>query len=103
MNWQQPNREHRYKYTGDNGKMGNIYTTGVALIADNDETAYREEIRDLTVWCKDNNLSLNVIKTKRIIVDTGKGLQSTPPFSSMGLEWSRLRASISLVSTSPTN
>jgi hypothetical protein len=39
-------------------------TTVVGLITDNDETAYREEVRDLTMWCKDNNLSLNVIKTK---------------------------------------
>jgi hypothetical protein len=28
--------------------------------------------RDLTVWCKDNNLSLNVIKTKEMIVDYRK-------------------------------
>jgi hypothetical protein len=30
----------------------------------NDETANREVVKNLTVWCKDNNLSLNVIKTK---------------------------------------
>ena len=30
-------------------------TTVVGLITDNDETAYREEVRDLTVWCKDSN------------------------------------------------
>ena len=41
-------------------------TTLVGLITDNDETAYREEVRDLTVWCKDYNLSLNVIKTKEM-------------------------------------
>ena len=35
-------------------------------------TAYREEVRDLTVWCKDNNLSLNVIKTEEMIVDYRK-------------------------------
>ena len=39
-------------------------TTVVGLITDNDETAYREEVRDLAVWLKDNNLSLNVSKTK---------------------------------------
>jgi hypothetical protein len=39
-------------------------TTVVGLITDNNETAYREEVRDLAVWCQDNNLSLNVIKTK---------------------------------------
>jgi hypothetical protein len=32
-------------------------------------TAYREEVKDLAVWCRDNNLSLNVIKTKELIVD----------------------------------
>ena len=36
-------------------------------MADNDETAYREEVRDL-----DNNLSLNVIKTKEMTVDYRK-------------------------------
>jgi hypothetical protein len=36
-------------------------TTVVGLITHNDETAYREEVRDLTMWCKDNNFSLNVI------------------------------------------
>ena len=45
-------------------------TTVVGLITDNDETAYREEVRDL--WCQDNNLSLNVIKAKEMIVDYRK-------------------------------
>jgi hypothetical protein len=31
-----------------------------------------EEVRDLTVWCQDNNLTLNVIKTKEMIVDSKK-------------------------------
>ena len=39
-------------------------TTVAGLITDNDETAYREEVRDLAVWCQDNNLSLNVSQTK---------------------------------------
>jgi hypothetical protein len=33
-------------------------TTVVGLITDDDETAYREKVRDLSVWCQDNNLSL---------------------------------------------
>ena len=45
-----------------------IDTTVVGLITDNDETAYREEVTDLAVWCQDNNLSLNVIKTMEMIV-----------------------------------
>ena len=44
-------------------------TTVVGLITDDDETAYREEVRDLAMWCQDSNLSLNVIKTKERIVD----------------------------------
>ena len=60
-------------------------TTVVGLITDNDDTAYREEVRNLTVWCRDNNLFLNVIKTKEMIVDYGKK-----------------RVSSSLASTSPT-
>jgi hypothetical protein len=32
-------------------------------------TTYREDIRDLAVWCKNNNLSLNVTKTNEMIVD----------------------------------
>jgi hypothetical protein len=47
-------------------------TTVVGLITDNDKTAYREEVRDLAVWCQDNNLSLNVIKTKEMILDYRK-------------------------------
>ena len=44
-------------------------TTVVDLINDNDETAFRKEVRDLDVWCQDNNLSLNLIKTKDMIID----------------------------------
>ena len=47
-------------------------TTVVGLITDNDETAYRKEVRDLAVWCQGNNLSLNVSKTKELIVDYRK-------------------------------
>ncbi|KAK3565430.1 hypothetical protein QTP86_009704 [Hemibagrus guttatus] len=41
----------------------------VGLISKNDESAYREEVQRLTAWCKDNNLSLNVEKTKEMAVD----------------------------------
>ena len=44
----------------------------VGLITDNDETAYREEVRDLAGWCQNNNLSHNVTKTKEMIVDYRK-------------------------------
>src|SRR4029434_2875220 len=44
-------------------------TTILGLISNNDETAYRDEVRGLAAWCQDNNLSLNVGKTKEMIVD----------------------------------
>ncbi len=43
-------------------------TTVIGLITDNDETAYREEV-SLTKWCQENHLSLNIIKTKELVVD----------------------------------
>jgi hypothetical protein len=46
-------------------------TTVVGLITNNDETAYRE-MRALGVWCQENNLSLNVNKTKEMVVDFRK-------------------------------
>jgi hypothetical protein len=55
-------------------------TTVVGLITDNDETAYREEVRDLTMWYKDNNLSLNVIKTKEIILIDGALVEQVESF-----------------------
>ena len=47
-------------------------TTVVGLITDNDETANREEVRDLAMWCQNNNLSLNITKTNEMIVDYRK-------------------------------
>jgi hypothetical protein len=37
-------------------------TTVVGLISKNEETAYREEVRALGVWCQKNNLTLNIEK-----------------------------------------
>ena len=45
-------------------------STVVGLITNNEETAYREEVRALGVRCKENNLSLNVTKTQDMIVDS---------------------------------
>ncbi|KAI5087807.1 gastrula zinc finger protein XlCGF28.1-like [Silurus meridionalis] len=44
-------------------------TTVVGLISKNDESAYREEVQRLTAWCRANNLSLNINKTKEMVVD----------------------------------
>ncbi|KAK3528902.1 hypothetical protein QTP70_012084 [Hemibagrus guttatus] len=52
---------HIVKFTDD--------TIVVGLISKNDESAYREEVQQLTAWCKANNLSLNVEKMKEMVVD----------------------------------
>ncbi|KAL0160894.1 hypothetical protein M9458_044619, partial [Cirrhinus mrigala] len=44
-------------------------TTVAGLISNNDETHYREEVAQLAEWCGVNNLSLNVSKTKEIVMD----------------------------------
>ena len=54
-------------------------TTVVGLITTNNATAYREEVRALRVWCQENNLSLNVNKTKEMIVDFRKQQREHPP------------------------
>jgi hypothetical protein len=51
----------------------------VGLITDNDETAYRGEVRELAMWCQDNNHSLNVSKTKEMIVDYRKRFAEQAP------------------------
>jgi hypothetical protein len=55
-------------------------TIVVGLINDNDERAYRE-VRDLAVWCQDNNLSLTVSKTKEMIVDYRKRRAEQAPIN----------------------
>ncbi len=39
------------------------------LISNRDETNYGSEVSRLAGWCSDNNLSLNLEKTKEIVVD----------------------------------
>ncbi|KAK3548865.1 hypothetical protein QTP70_021277 [Hemibagrus guttatus] len=44
-------------------------TAVVGLISNNDKTAYLEDIKNLETRCQDNNLLLNISKTKELIVD----------------------------------
>ena len=64
-------------------------TTVVGLITNNDETAYREEVRALGVWCQENILSLNVNKTKELIVDFRKQQREHPLSTLKGQQWRR--------------
>ena len=54
-------------------------TTVVGLIKNNDETAYREEVLNLTAWCSLNNLALNSSKTKELVLDFRRGREEPPP------------------------
>lgn len=62
---------HIVKFTDD--------TAVVGLISKNKESAYREEVQRLTGWCRVNNLSLNVDKTKEMVVDFRKAQSDHSP------------------------
>eukprot|EP00061_Rhincodon_typus_P007629 g29503.t1 len=51
----------KYKFADD--------TTIVGLISDNNELNYSREIESFVTWCNENNLSLNVSKTKELIIN----------------------------------
>ncbi|KAK3572676.1 hypothetical protein QTP86_004022 [Hemibagrus guttatus] len=51
----------------------------VGLISKKDESEYREEVQRLTAWCKANSLSLNVDKTKEMVVDFRRALSDHSP------------------------
>ena len=59
-------------------------TTLVGFITKDDETHYRKEVNLLTTWCKDNNLLLNVSKTKEIVADFRRGHTQHPPLTING-------------------
>ncbi len=56
-------------------------TTVIGLITDNDETAYRAEVSTLTKWCQENHLSLNIDKTKELVVDFRRQSREHTPIS----------------------
>ncbi|KAF7701766.1 hypothetical protein HF521_001049, partial [Silurus meridionalis] len=47
-------------------------TTLIGLIQDGDESAYKQEVKQLVLWCSQNNLELNTLKTVEMIVDFRK-------------------------------
>ncbi|XP_059833102.1 uncharacterized protein LOC132398117 isoform X3 [Hypanus sabinus] len=56
-------------------------TTVVGLISKNDVSAYREEMQWLMDWCRANNLSLNVNKTKEMVVDIKRAQSDHSPLN----------------------
>uniref|UniRef100_A0A673GSV0 Reverse transcriptase domain-containing protein n=1 Tax=Sinocyclocheilus rhinocerous TaxID=307959 RepID=A0A673GSV0_9TELE len=58
-------------------------TTLIGLIQDGDESAYRQEVEQLAVWCSLNNLELNTLKTVEMTVDFRRNLPALPPLTIM--------------------
>ena len=55
-------------------------TTVEGCIENEDEMASSEEVQRLIGWCMDNNLELNILKTKEMIIDfSRKKTQVCPP------------------------
>ncbi|KAF7646810.1 hypothetical protein LDENG_00181640 [Lucifuga dentata] len=67
-----------------------------------EESAYRQEVEVLVTWCHENNLSVNVRKTKEMMVEAGSYRRAIrPPFTSMELRWRGSTVLNWLVCTSP--
>ncbi|KAI2666636.1 putative RNA-directed DNA polymerase from transposon BS [Labeo rohita] len=58
-------------------------TTVIGLIKDGDESAYRQEVDQLAVWCSLNNLELNTLKTVEMIIDFRRNPPALPPLTIM--------------------
>ncbi len=55
----------------------------IGLIQDGDVSAYRQEIKELAIWCSLNNLELNMLKTVEMIVDFRRIPPALPPITIM--------------------
>ncbi len=56
-------------------------TSVVGLISNNAETHYRDEVTQLAEWCGANDLSLNVGKTKEVVMDFRRNSVDHPPLT----------------------
>ncbi len=66
-------------------------TTLIGLIQDGDESAYKQEVKELAVWCSLNSLELNTLKTVEMIVDFRRihpALPHSPSWTALWLQWS---------------
>ena len=68
-------------------------TTVEVCIENADETAYRGEVQRMVGWCTDNNLELNVSKTKEVIVDFRRKKTHIRPLSLYGVEVEQVESS----------
>ncbi|KAL0162517.1 hypothetical protein M9458_041913, partial [Cirrhinus mrigala] len=58
-------------------------TTLIGLINDGDDSAYRQEVKELAVWCSHNKLELNTLKTVEMTVDFRRNPPALPPLTIM--------------------
>ncbi|KAL0157679.1 hypothetical protein M9458_045755, partial [Cirrhinus mrigala] len=58
-------------------------TTVIGLIRDGDESAYRQEVEQLSLWCSHNNLELNTLKTVEMTVDFRRKPPALTPLTFM--------------------
>lgn len=58
-----------------------VEDTRLDLTNNNNKTSYRSKVRCLTSWCVQNNLYLNVEKTKEIVVDFRRAYTQYPPLT----------------------
>ncbi|KAI2647223.1 putative RNA-directed DNA polymerase from transposon BS [Labeo rohita] len=58
-------------------------TTVIGLIRDGDESAYRQEVEQLSLWCSHNNLELNTLKTVKMTVDFWRKPPALTPLTIM--------------------
>ena len=62
-----------FKLSGD--------TTIEGLITNADESAHREEVERVVDWCTNNDLELNVAKTKEMVIDFRENKTAMPPLA----------------------
>ncbi len=71
-------------YTNDcTSKDHSVNITLIGLIQDGDESAYRQEVKELAVWCSLNNLKLNILKTVEMIMGFRRNTLALPPLTIM--------------------
>eukprot|EP00061_Rhincodon_typus_P007721 g29706.t1 len=67
-------------------------TTVVGQISNNDKSKYRRETEGLVMWCNENNLSVNVGKSKELIIEFRKKGGEHAPIYINGTEVERVKS-----------
>ncbi|KAI2657495.1 putative RNA-directed DNA polymerase from transposon BS [Labeo rohita] len=58
-------------------------TTVIGFIQDGDESAYRQEVKQVSLWCSHNNLELNTLKIVEMTVDFRRNPPALTPLTIM--------------------